>query len=65
MKTQKVPTIPEFVKIAKEAGVKLYACKMTMNLLGLSREDLIDEVDDVVDALDFVKMSKDAQVIFV
>jgi peroxiredoxin family protein len=32
--------------MAKEMGVRLVPCQMTMDLLGLKREDLIDGLDE-------------------
>jgi peroxiredoxin family protein len=32
--------------VAKDLGVRLVPCQMTMDLLGLKREDLIDGLDE-------------------
>ncbi len=62
----KMPPIRQMLRDLKDLGVKLYACSNTMELLGLRREDLIDEVDDVVGATTFLQMaSEDAIVLFV
>ena len=45
MKKANVATIPELVDIAKESGVRLIACQMTMDVLGIKRQDLIDGVE--------------------
>jgi len=66
MKTQfarsKVMTIREFVGTAKEMGVHLVACQMSMDVLGMKREDLIPEVEDVVGAATFLDFAKDAKI---
>lgn len=62
---QKVPTIRELVRNAKEAGVKLHACSTTMDVMGLKKEDFIEEVDDVVGAATFIQLSEGGQVIFI
>jgi peroxiredoxin family protein len=36
----------ELIEMAKDLGVHLVPCQMTMDLLGLKREDLIDGLDD-------------------
>ena len=36
----------ELLQMAKEMGVHLVPCQMTMDLLGLKREDLIDGLDE-------------------
>ncbi len=58
--------IREMIKECKELGVKFYACSNTMEMMGLKREDLLDEVDDVVGATAFLNMAaEDAIVMFI
>ncbi|WP_017726111.1 DsrE/DsrF/DrsH-like family protein [Halalkalibacterium ligniniphilum] len=37
--------LPDLIDLAKEQGVKLVACTMTMDLLGLQKEELIDGLE--------------------
>lgn len=37
-------TIPELLEVAKELDIKLYACNTTLNVMGVSGEDLIEGV---------------------
>jgi len=62
MKKSNMPSIPEMIKTAKELGVKFHACTPTMQLTGLTKEDLIPEVDDLIGAATFVDLSKEATV---
>src|SRR5690625_730440 len=43
-KNQAVP-LPDLIDLAKELDVKLVACTMTMDLLGLQQEELLDGVE--------------------
>jgi peroxiredoxin family protein len=36
-----------------------------MDMMGLEKEDLFDEVEDVVGAMEFMEMSENAQIIFI
>jgi peroxiredoxin family protein len=54
MGQSRVPSIPEFIKTAKELGVKLAACNTTFQFMGFGKEDFIDEVDEVVGAATFL-----------
>lgn len=45
MKKEKVPTIPELIDLCLEGGVKLIACQMTMDVMGIKREELIDDIE--------------------
>lgn len=57
-----VMSIREFVGTAHEAGVRLVACQMSMDVLGMKREDLIPEVEDVVGAATFLDFARDAKI---
>ncbi|WP_018131615.1 DsrE/DsrF/DrsH-like family protein [Effusibacillus pohliae] len=60
-KRANVPSIPELVEIAKESGVKLIACQMTMDVTGMKKEDFIDGVE-VGGAVTFLDFAYDADV---
>lgn len=54
MKQHEVATLPELRQMAVDLGVKLLACQMSMDVMGIRREDLIDEVTDVVGAATYI-----------
>ena len=45
MKDEGVMSIPELLASAREQGIKLIACTMTMDVLGLKKEELFDDVE--------------------
>lgn len=45
MKKHNSLSLPQLIELAREQGVKLVACTMTMDLLGLKKEELIDGID--------------------
>ncbi|MDR5695286.1 MAG: DsrE/DsrF/DrsH-like family protein [Armatimonadota bacterium] len=60
-----VPSWYETLKKAKEMGngkVRIHACAMTMDLLGLKKEDLDEIVDDVVGVGEFVEEAQKGKV---
>jgi peroxiredoxin family protein len=57
-KEHHVASPDELLQMAKEMGVHLVPCQMTMDLLGLKREDLIDGLDEPAGA---TKALADAQ----
>ena len=59
------PPVREYMQTIADAGGKMYACKLSMDMMGLEKEDLFDEVDDVVGAMEFMEMSEGAQIIFI
>ena len=40
-----VASIGQLLDLAKESGVKLIACQMTMDVMGIKQEDVIEGVD--------------------
>jgi peroxiredoxin family protein len=58
------PPIPEFMEMLQDAGVNLYGCLMSMDMMGLTEEDLIDGAK-VLGAMEFLEMAEDAQVMFI
>ena len=45
MKKHNAMPLPDLVEMAKEQDVKLEACTMTMDLLGLQKEELLEGID--------------------
>lgn len=45
MKKHNALSLPQLIELAREQGVKLIACTMTMDLLGLKKEELLDDID--------------------
>ena len=59
------PPVDEFIEMIHDAGGKMYGCRMAMDMMKLEKEDLCEEVDDVIGAMEFMEMSDGAQVIFI
>ncbi|MET3290232.1 hypothetical protein EDM56_24095 [Brevibacillus fluminis] len=45
MKKHNALSLPQLIELAQEQGVKLVACTMTMDLLGLQQEELLDGLE--------------------
>ena len=59
-----IPPIPEFVEMISDSGAGLYACKASVDLFGLDREDFIDEVDNIITVGEFYALAAGGQIIF-
>ena len=46
MRNKGVASLPELIRSAQAAGVRLVACSMSMDLMGIRREELIDGVEE-------------------
>lgn len=56
-----VPAIAELVQMAQELGVTFIACQMTMDVMGLNKEEFV-EGTEVGGAVTFLSFAKDADV---
>lgn len=45
MKEKNVASLPDLIAMAREMGVRMVACQMSMDVLGLTAEELIDGVE--------------------
>ena len=48
-----MPDVGEFLCLLKDSGVKLWACKLAMDMFHYKKEDLFEDVDDVITVGDF------------
>ena len=55
----------ELLALAREMGVRLVPCQMTMDLLGLSREDLIDGLEEPAGATTALAEAQGAITLFI
>lgn len=60
-KKANVPSIPELADMAKEMGVKFIGCQMTMDVMNLEKEDMLDGIE-VGGAVTFLEFANDADV---
>lgn len=59
-----IPSIPEFVEMIADTGAGLYACKASVDLFGLEKNDLIPQVQDVITVGEFYEIAAGGQIIF-
>lgn len=50
-----MPDVREFLEILTASGVKLWACKLAMDMFHYKEEDLIEDLDGVLTVGDFYK----------
>jgi peroxiredoxin family protein len=62
MKAKKVPSLPELRQMALELGVKLYGCQMSMEVMEIPREKMLDEVQACVGVAYFIEQAQQSDV---
>jgi peroxiredoxin family protein len=50
-----MPDVHEFLDILKASGVKLWACKLAMDMFHFKKEDMYDDIDAIITVGDFYK----------
>jgi peroxiredoxin family protein len=55
----------ELMESAREMGVRLVPCQMSMDLLGLKREDLIDGLEEPIGATTMLALAEGATTFFI
>jgi peroxiredoxin family protein len=61
-KQYNVASPTELLDMAKDLGVNLYPCQMTMDLYGFNKEDFIDGLQPPMGAASFIDMAADADI---
>jgi peroxiredoxin family protein len=62
MGSKGVSPLPELRETAIDLGVRLLPCKMSMDVMEIGQEDLIDEAEDAVGAASMLLEAQDAEV---
>lgn len=62
-----IPPVSEFIEIMVASGVKMWACKLAIEMFELKEEDLIDDLSGVLTVGDFYQRAEGegTQIIFI
>jgi len=59
-----IPPIPEFIELVADSGAQLYACKASVDMFGLTKDDFVPQVDDIISVGEFYEKAAGGQIIF-
>ena len=59
-----VPDVREFMEMLRDMGVTMWACRMSVDMMGLGMDDFFDGVKDIISAGDFMELNEGGQVMF-
>jgi len=59
-----IPSIPEFIEMIADTGAGLYACKASVDLFGMEKNDFIPQVKDIITVGEFYEIAAGGQIIF-
>jgi peroxiredoxin family protein len=59
-----IPPVREYVEMCHDAGCKFYACKATVDMFKLKKEDFCPQVESIITVGDFYAKAAGGQIIF-
>lgn len=59
-----IPPVREFITMIHDAGCEIFACKASVDMFHLKKEDFCQEVDDIITVGQFYEKSAGANIIF-
>lgn len=64
MEALDIPPIPEFVELIADSGAGLYACRASVDMFGLTRDDFVPHLDGVITVGEFYEHAAGGQIVF-
>ena len=64
MEALDIPPIAEFIQLCADSGVRLFACKASVDMFGLEKADFVEAVEDIITVGDFYGLAAGGQIIF-
>jgi peroxiredoxin family protein len=58
----KMPTTDQMISMAKEMGVKIIACTITMGVMGVTKEDLVQGIDSYAGVFAYLDEAKESKI---
>lgn len=62
MKRYGMPTIKQLYDTSKQLGVKIVACTITMGVMGLGKEDLVQNIDEYAGVITYIKEARESNI---
>ena len=59
-----IPPIPEFMELISDSGAGLYGCQASCDLFGITKDDLIEQVQGIITVGEFYALAAGGQIIF-
>jgi peroxiredoxin family protein len=56
-----IPPIPEFLEMISDSGAGLHACKASVDMFGLTMDDFVPHVEDIISVGEFYEKAAGGQ----
>ena len=58
-----IPSIPEFIEMIGDTGAGMYACKASVDMFDMTKDDFVEQVQDIITVGDFYDLAAGGQII--
>ena len=59
-----IPPIHEFIEMIGDTGAGMYACKASVDMFGFSKDDFVDQIEDIITVGEFYEKAAGGEIIF-
>jgi peroxiredoxin family protein len=64
MATLDIPPVHEFIEMISDTGAGIYACKASVDMFGLTKDDFVPQVAAIITVGEFYDTAAGGQIIF-
>jgi peroxiredoxin family protein len=59
-----IPPVPEFLEMISDSGGRVWACKASADMFGLTMDDFVPQVEEIITVGEFFERSAGAEIVF-
>ena len=59
-----IPPLHEFIEMIGDTGCGMYACRASVDMFGLTKDDFVEQIEDIITVGDFYQLAAGGQIIF-
>jgi peroxiredoxin family protein len=59
-----IPSVPEFIEFISDTGAGIYGCQLACDMFGFTKDDFVDQVQDIITVGEFYEIAAGGHIIF-
>lgn len=59
-----IPPVPEFLEMISDSGGRVWACKASVDMFGLTMDDFVPQVEEIITVGEFFERAAGAEIVF-
>jgi len=64
MEALDIPPMDEFIEMIGDTGAGMYACKASVDMFGLDKDDFVEQISDIITVGEFYEKAAGGEIIF-